>query len=698
MADYGIVAKMFGDALFSGDRLNQQKAYADQQLMLAEQMERDNQKNMQAQEALRKQKNLLMEAAMQASVRHVDRQQYESFIDQGYEDLMADIKNNHHGNFQSWLNFVDGNGNNGYDKLDQLVNNPGITNWNERQESNAKWMQNYLTAATDPTKAHLISRQDHSKYAAFKQETKSEKPTLHELGAFSGLKAELDHSYLDEMTIADEATWMDAAYHNGNAKKVARNIMLDTGMSQDQALQLFDNSPEGNQFLATYMQSNYGQIGERGKKELEPTIAMEYAKGLKSLPNLGNDWSGDYQQIMDQSGASLNWNLLGMDEGSRMSWTGFANKQEKRVKGSAEIITDNNLQLSTLQSVLGNKVSINKDGSITLTGVDMLREGNGVYTENGNRLTTDDLATTSGLLTSIGGGTAAGAGGGAIIGGGILSVPASVIGGVTGGVSGGLAYYGATEQQDMDLEFNGFYIANKWTHVDDNGNATDQLAMEWKNSEDPKARDYNDLYGGSTSKPVMVIEMRDKEIFDDVYYLEIELNQSVLANINNANKDINTQLKNNANAGENLEVRMKRQKRNMLATQKSAEMLSKRFGGGDVTAVDNIVKYFAEPINTHATALGVDKKAIPLILAEIMVTSEKDPEGNDYTPMQTGQLIQQKIQNLPNILQQPSYSAWLDAFKSGDNTAISQMYNMGYDQKTKTEIYTYAKMFSNLMK
>jgi hypothetical protein len=693
MGDYGIVAKMFGDALFSGDRLNQQKAYAEQQQMAFEGMQKQFYADRKIEEDLRERKNLLLESAKKTGVRHIDKQQFESFVNQGYGDIMGDIKDNHHGNFQSWLNYADENGNSGYDKLDQLVNNPEIGDWHARIDRNVKWLTSYNDAASDPELAGLISDVSHNKFKSFLQENKTDRPTLHDLGSFKGLKSKLDHSYLEEITTDQQATWSDAAYWKGNEMAVARNMVLDLGISQEQALSYFDGSPEGNEQIANYMHRKYGQVGEYGTKEHKTTIGQGYAVALNSAPVMPANWSGvDYQREMDKSGASIYWSQYGgLDPNSRTAWTGFANKKEKRIGASGEIITDANQQLIALQSLGIGGIEVNDDGSITLNGVDMLRSGTGVYNEEGDRITGEDLASWGEFGVSVTAGAAGGAGVAAITGAG------APFGAVGGAIGGGLTYLSAVEQSDMNLQFEGFYIANKWSKPGEQG-PTDHLALEFIDANSSKAQKYNELMSTNNTKPTIIMQLRDKEVFDDMYYVAVDLtNLTTLANVDSQNKDVNSQLTSLKNAGITKEKQAARVQQNAVLAQKSAQLLGKRFGGGDKSAVNNIVNYFGNPVKTQAETLGIDRKSIPLMLAEIMVTSEKDQQGNELDPMQVGQIIQQRVNNLSAIYQQPVMKPWLDSFASGDMSSIRSMYELNYDKATKDEIFLYAKMFSNLM-
>ena len=692
MGDYGIVAKMFGDALFSGDRLNQQKAYAEQQQMAFEGMQKQFYADKQIEEDLRQRKNLLLESAKKTGVRYIDKQQFEGFVNQGYGDIMGDVKDNHHGNFQSWLNYSDENGNSGYDKLDNLVNNPDMGDWHDRVDRNVKWIESYSDAMSDPDLAGLVSDVSHKKFTSFLQENKTDTPTVHDLGNFGGLKSKLDHSYLEDIPISDRATWSDAA--RGQEMLVARNMALDLGISQEQAVSYFDNSAEGNEKVANYMQSKYGQIGEYGTKEITTTISEGYALGLASAPIMPANWSGvDYQKEMDKSGASVYWSQYGgMDPNSRTQWTGFANKKEKRINSSGQIITDSNQQLIALQALGIGDVQVDDNGSITINGVDMVKSGTGVYNEEGDRITGEDLASLGEFGTVLAGSAASGAGVAAITGVGAPFVAAGTT------LVGGTAYLANVELSEMDLQFNGFFLANKWSKPGEQG-PTDHLALEYRDSDSSKAQSYNELMSTNNTKPTIIMQLRDKEIFDDMYYVTVDLtNLTTLANIDAQNKDVNSQIKTLANAGVTNNSLAAREQRNNIAAQKSVQLLGKRFGSGDKSAVNKIVEYFGDPVKTQAETLGIDRKSIPLMLAEIMITSEKDQQGNELNAPQVGQIIQQRVNNLSAIYQQPTMKPWLDSFVSGDLESIRSMYELNYDKATKDEIFLYARMFSNLMK
>lgn len=714
--DYGITAKMFGDALFSGDRLAQQKAYADQMIQQTQVLQQQQAQQQEIQQSLMEKNQLLTEAGEKMSVRDIDRKEFNKMLNQNYAELMDDIKHNHYGNFQSWLNYMDENGNNGYDKLNSFIRKDNIKEFQQRQQKNAAYLTSYQKIATeDPMR---IGDVDRKKYNDFFN------GNLHDLGTFSGAKAELDHGYLDSMFKNENSTWIDALNYTGedgasNKFKVVRNMVLDLGISSDEAIQLLDGSPENNLFVENYLKSKHGQIGQTGKKDVVKTTSTELASGIQALPNLekattttiqnGKEVTAslNYGDLMSLNGGYDMFNTLGVEVGNKPAWTGEYDRKEIRVNGSDRVITDASTEMAVLQTIfpgLGDKsrLKIGSNGEVLVKDAHMFNDGVNFYTEGGDNITKEDIfswsngntagLTSAGLLAPIGAKYGAIGGPKGVAAGGFLASLVGYFGGQTG-------YSLVTEDISQDMTFEGFYIANKWSEVDGaTGEVRNNLLMEFADNKGDDAKAYNERVANADFKPVLVMQFRDKDlIYQDKLYGEIELSPSQYARLNQLMKDQDESLSSMANQEIDLDKQNKRYTRNQKEIQRSVNFINKQYGGGDQNAVNLIMKNFGEPIKSQTKSLNFAPNSVPLVLAEIMVSSKTDSEGNELSGQQSGALINNTINNFGRFMTQPSNAAKLEVYKNGDPKQINAMYSMTYDQKTKEEIQFLAKQFAILL-
>lgn len=714
--DYGITAKMFGDALFSGDRLAQQKAYADQMIQQTQVLQQQQAQQQEIQQSLMEKNQLLTEAGEKMSVRDIDRKEFNKMLNQNYAELMDDIKHNHYGNFQSWLNYMDENGNNGYDKLNSFIRKDNIKEFQQRQQKNAAYLTAYQKIATeDPMRIGDIDRKKYNDFFS---------GTLHDLGVFMGAKSEIDHGYLENLFQNETSTWKDAVtYSNDGANNslgIQRNLVLDLGIDSEEAFRLITSKdPVDNAFMDNYMRSKYGQIGQRGTKEIVATTATEISGGIKALPELIDPIKTEikngkeelsyfnYGDLMMQKGQYNMFNALGVEVGNKPSWTGEFDRKEIRVNGSDRIITDGNTELSVLQTIFpgfGDKsrIKVGSNGEILVKDAHMFNDGVNFYTEGGDNITKEDIfswsngntagLTSAGLLAPIGlkyG--AVGGPKGAALGGFLTSIV---------GYFGGQAGYSlTTEDISQDMTFEGFYIANKFTDVS-GGTPTDNLLMEFADINSDKARAYNERISQAKGKfkPVLVMQFRDKDlVYQDKLYGEVELSPSQYARIDQLMKSQDESLSNMFNIEIDKDKSNKRSERNQREIQRSVDFINKQYGGGDQNAVNLIMKNFGEPIKSQTKSLNFAPNSVPLVLAEIMVSSKTDSEGNELSGQQSGALINNTISNFGRFMTEPSNAAKLEVYKNGDPKQISAMYSMTYDQKTKEEIQFLAKQFAILL-
>lgn len=714
--DYGITAKMFGDALFSGDRLAQQKAYADQMIQQTQALQQQQAKQQEIQQALMEKNQLLTEAGEKMSIRDIDRKEFNKMLNSNYAELMDDIKYNHYGNFQSWLNYMDENGNNGYDKINSFIRKDNIKEFQNRQQKNAAFITAYQKIATE--NPMRIGDVDRKKYNDFFN------GTAHELGVFGGAKAELDHGYLDNMFKNENSSWIDALNYTGedgtsNKFKVVRNMVLDLGISSDEAIQLLDGSPQNNLFVENYLKSKHGQIGQTGTKEVVKTTSTELSSGIQALPTLENATtttiqngkevisSVNYGDLMSVNGGYDMFNTLGVEVGNKPAWTGEFDRKEIRVNGSDRIITDATTEMAVLQTIfpgLNNKsrLKLSRNGEVIVKDAHMFNDGIDFYTEGGDKITRGDIFNAIDLNAASGT-----LGTGLMIKGGAIGSAAGPAGTALGGGLGFLGGYAlgswlysfGTENLKQDMTFEGFYIANKWSEIDgQSGDIRDNLLMEFKDNTGDDAKAYNERVKNADFKPVLVMQFRDKDlIYQDKLYGEIELSPSQYARLNQLMKTQDQSLSEMANQEIDLDKQNKRYSRNQEEIQRSINYINQQYGGGDQNAVNNIMKSFGEPIKTQTKSLNFAPNSVPLILAEIMVTAEKDGQGNELSPGQSGAIINTTINNLGNIMTQPSNAAKLEVYRNGNPREINSMYSMTYDQKTKEQIQLLAKQFAILL-
>ena len=721
--DYGITAKLFGDALFSGDRLAQQKAYADQMIQQTQVLQQQQAKQQEIQTALMEKQQLLTEAGEKMAVRDIDRKEFNKMLNQNYAELMDDIKHNHYGNFQSWLNYMDENGNNGYDKLNSFIRKDNIKEFQERQQKNATYLTAYQKVATeDPMRIGDIDRKKYNDFF---------NGTLHDLGIFMGAKSKIDHGYLEELFANENSTWQDAVKHSGdganNSLAIQRNLVLDLGISSEEAYRLiFSQDPVDNAFMDNYMRSRYAQIGQPGKKEVVKTTSTELATGIDKLPTLDNPIEtkiengkeelsyANYGDYMLKSGGYDKFNSLGVEVGNKPSWTGEYDRKEIRVNGSDRIITDGTTEMAVLQTIfpgIGDKsrIKVGMNGEILVKDAHMFNDGVNFYTENGDIITKEDIfswqngntagLTAAGIAAPIGMKYGAGIGtAGGPIGVGVGATVGGFLTSLMGYFGGQYAYSLSTEDISQDMTFEGFYIANKWTDVS-GLEARDHLLMEFADINSDKAQEYNErIKQAKEFKPVLVMQFRDKDlIYADKLYGEIELSPSQYARLNQLMKDQDAQLSNMANIDLDRQKSIQRNTRNQAEIQRSVDFINKQYGGGDQNAVNLIMKNFGEPIKSQTKALNFAPNSVPLVLAEIMVSSKTDSEGNELSGQQTGALINRTISGFGKFMTEPSNAAKLEVYRNGDPKQINAMYSMTYDQKTKEEIQFLAKQFAILL-
>lgn len=714
--DYGITAKMFGDALFSGDRLAQQKAYADQMIQQTQVLQQQQAQQQEIQQSLMEKNQLLTEAGEKMSVRDIDRKEFNKMLNQNYAELMDDIKHNHYGNFQSWLNYMDENGNNGYDKLNSFIRKDNIKEFQQRQQKNAAYLTAYQKIATeDPMRIGDIDRKKYNDFFS---------GTLHDLGVFMGAKSEIDHGYLENMFANENSTWQDAVKHSGdganNSLAIQRNLVLDLGISSEEAYRLiFSQDPVDNAFMDNYMRSRYAQIGQPGTKEVVKTTSTELSSGIQALPNLekattttiqnGKEVTAslNYGDLMSLNGGYDMFNTLGVEVGNKPAWTGEYDRKEIRVNGSDRVITDASTEMAVLQTIfpgLGDKsrIKIGSNGEILVKDAHMFNDGVNFYTEGGDNITKEDIfswsngntagLTSAGLLAPIGAkyGAVGGPKGAAL--GGFLASLVGYFGGQAG-------YSLATEDISQDMTFEGFYIANKWSEIDGaTGQVRDNLLMEFADNNGDDAQAYNERVANAEFKPVLVMQFRDKDlVYQDKLYGEIELSPSQYARLNQLMKNQDESLSSMANQEIDLDKQNKRYTRNQKEIQRSVDFINKQYGGGDQNAVNLIMKNFGEPIKSQTKSLNFAPNSVPLVLAEIMVSSKTDSEGNELSGQQTGALINRTISGFGKFMTEPSNAAKLEVYRNGDPKQINAMYSMTYDQKTKEEIQFLAKQFAILL-
>lgn len=714
--DYGITAKMFGDALFSGDRLAQQKAYADQMIQQTQVLQQQQAQQQEIQQSLMEKNQLLTEAGEKMSVRDIDRKEFNKMLNQNYAELMDDIKHNHYGNFQSWLNYMDENGNNGYDKLNSFIRKDNIKEFQQRQQKNAAYLTAYQKIATeDPMRIGDIDRKKYNDFFS---------GTLHDLGVFMGAKSEIDHGYLENMFANENSTWQDAVKHSGdganNSLAIQRNLVLDLGISSEEAYRLiFSQDPVDNAFMDNYMRSRYAQIGQPGTKEVVKTTSTELSSGIQALPNLekattttiqnGKEVTAslNYGDLMSLNGGYDMFNTLGVEVGNKPAWTGEYDRKEIRVNGSDRVITDASTEMAVLQTIfpgLGDKsrIKIGSNGEVLVKDAHMFNDGVNFYTEGGDNITKEDIfswsngntagLTSAGLLAPIGAkyGAVGGPKGAAL--GGFLASLVGYFGGQAG-------YSLATEDISQDMTFEGFYIANKWSEIDGaTGQVRDNLLMEFADNNGDDAQAYNERVANAEFKPVLVMQFRDKDlVYQDKLYGEIELSPSQYARLNQLMKNQDESLSSMANQEIDLDKQNKRYTRNQKEIQRSVDFINKQYGGGDQNAVNLIMKNFGEPIKSQTKSLNFAPNSVPLVLAEIMVSSKTDSEGNELSGQQTGALINRTISGFGKFMTEPSNAAKLEVYRNGDPKQINAMYSMTYDQKTKEEIQFLAKQFAILL-
>ena len=219
------------------------------------------------------------------------------------------------------------------------------------------------------------------------------------------------------------------------------------------------------------------------------------------------------------------------------------------------------------------------------------------------------------------------------------------------------------ESDSYDLEYQGLFIAQKvfGTNKDTGERETFLLTKGNKSKMEEIKRNYSGLQ--FTSTLVAAYEESDI-IFDDVYYEEIKMSESLLAtlasdkNVNDAFSTVKNQLAGNNQLREKEAVKQK----SILKTEKKLATL---YAGGMEGGANQVYDVFGKNLNTSMVSIGINQKMLPLVLSEILdnLNPESETQFDDLT---------QDIEAFGLIAssENPEIKEYYEMLKSGDTNAF----------------------------
>lgn len=703
----GIIAKMFGDALFSSDRMNQEKAYAELMSNQVAQMEQQKVQEQKFQEHLDKREELLMINAKKMALRPTDMREMESGINQMISDIQLDIKENHHGNFQSYLNWVDDNGKNGYEKMKNIFNGDKAKAWRDRQEKNAKFLKQYNDAATSTPS--LIPRGMRKTVENFSKEN----PTVHELPEWIGLLTEPDFSFISEMYTTDKVDEEEILAQEGNMSIIARNMYLDGVVSDPN--ELFEPGQDGRLKsdnllkMKNYVSSKYSnKLQEYGSVKKDYNAGEQLAE-INQLIYTPSQEDGNWDPTQSFNDFLIESRAIGrvsdvFGVGNVMvEWSngGISNSNGKanRPSASQAVYTSKGIKSSIIAATDGLGI-LNEDGELT---VENMANGN-VYDENGNLIAEEDLLDFWEGAAYIGAGTAMGAK--------IASWPGALV----GLAASNTAYYATHVYRSEDMIAGDLHYGQEMYIIDENtGEGTWHLMKEFKDWDGEPGQEYlAQLEKGVKTRPVLFLEMESADAVSTTKFryripASVDNNASFYTEIKGymgEQNDMNDIMDNTRTTGKinNSKLKSDNLKDRIVAVEKSnkaVSLIGEHWGDGkeDRNTANNIVGVLGKETKGQLSSSGISEDMTPLMLSEIMVTSKGYimPNGEEAEGADLAAVVDAKIKNLSKELQKPANKARFDAYKNADKSLSSYFSNL-YNEETVNEIRKWRDVFSVLTK
>ena len=250
------------------------------------------------------------------------------------------------------------------------------------------------------------------------------------------------------------------------------------------------------------------------------------------------------------------------------------------------------------------------------------------------------------------------------------------------------------ESDSYDLKYQGMFIAQKvfGTNKDTGEKETFLLTKGNKSKMEEIKRNYSGLQ--FTSTIVAAYEESDI-IFDDVYYEEIKMTESLLAtlasdkNVNDAFSTVKNQL-----AGNNQlrEFEAEKQKSNI----KVKEQLATLYAGGMEGGADQLYSAFGQNLNVGLVSIGIDSKMLPLVFATLLENVNLDPNDPEARPADE---LRKDIESFGLIASSdsPEIKEYYEMLKSGDANAFFRFLQQS-DPDNAEKIKKRAKLWSKYLK
>ena len=599
------------------------------------------------------------------------------------------------------------------------INNPNIdpTQGNPilaRVQKNKASLEKLILAKSTPEDAKKIMPGDLERYNSWLNGEVDE-------FIFAGLRGEYDMDSLIAETTMGEEIGIDN-YIAANFMSIVSDMSRDTGLTPD----IITENPNLIKEWVGKATGFNNEMQVYGTKEVDTSYVVEFTKNLDALPASLAQKTGKLELTlndvysMDEEGVSFQMLLEGRDEDGKAYsdvWEqlgGYNSQKTSHSKlggtnvweghqliSSGQILTDEMLQIGVLTSMYGGNYDAERR---EVNNIQML----GLYEEGGTMITDDDVSGTwweRGLETAATG-AVGGAAGGAVVGG-VGAVPGAIGGAVVGGISGVLGWNPWGEEEEMDLKYNGTFLAFRVRGLDSRtGQPTTALITRGTDKSDIEK--IKKEYGNWKVEAVMVNELIDSDTLssDDVYYDIIDTNKMSFRQA----MDENTNSESLSNVyNESLSYETK--KKNEAAFLKKEAYLNQRmadiYTDGNTEILPEVAESYKKQVSSSLIVGGVTAETAvtttPMVMSWLLTESEKaskGPEGEQLLNalVQKGEISSSEIEEMSDTQKQniimehmattlvsglgtPQYAQMKEALQQGPK-AFLNWYSKNTDKET----------------
>jgi len=431
---------------------------------------------------------------------------------------------------------------------------------------------------------------------------------------YKGVMNNMDNSFIDSLPVNQQIT--PEMYFDANKMSVMENFTRDTGINAEDV-------PET--YLISWMNNTYGfdeRLPQYGKKEIKTTPGMLVANNLKGAPVI-SDPTQDYKKLFESSSSGAD---IAMDSSFGYDYdTPPPTKNGITLNASGRVFANTpNLEMLILSHVNQGKqgnLERKRNGSIEINN----KEAKGLFNFRGDEIKDNDI--------------------------GFFDV----------------------ESSEYDLEFNGMFIAQKVTgnNIDTGEKETFLLT---KTGDKSKIEEIKKNYTGISFTSTYVAAYTESDIiFDDVYYEEIKMTDSLLAALSSDEK-VNkayTTVKNQMAVNQQLEAKEAVRQESYIKTKQE---LANLYAGGVNGGADKLYNAYGQQLNYGLVSIGIDQKMLPLVLAELMETVNPD----DKTASDS---LRKSINSFPVIATAPQFQRYYEILKSGN---VNEFFKYLQEKKPKS--------------